>query len=92
MGLDGVQLEGGRLPGDILHHLLLAVALRLQVVLSTAQLPLAESVDQEEEEREGEDGGDSGGHQSQAEITDGARHRVVPLVTDPLTAGVANPE
>ena len=90
--LDGVQVEAGRLTGDVLHHLLLAVALRLQVVLSTAQLPLPEPVDQEEEQGEGEYGRDGGGHQPQAEITDGARDRVVPLVTDPLTAGVANPE
>ena len=76
----------------LVKDLLLAVALGLQMILPTSQLPLSESVDEEEEEGEGEDGCYRRGHQPQSEVTDTSRHGVVPLVTNPLAARVTNPE
>ena len=76
----------------LVKDLLLAVALGLQMILPTSQLPLSESVDEEEEEGEGEDGCYRRGHQPQSEVTDTSRDGVIPLVTDPLAARVTNPE
>ena len=77
---------------SLVKDLLLAVALGLQMILPTSELPLSESVDEEEEEGEGEDGCYRRGHQPQSEVTDTSRHRVIPLVTDPLATRVTNTE
>ena len=77
---------------SLVKDLLLAVALGLQMILPTSELPLSESVDEEEEEGEGEDGCYRRGHQPQSEVTDTSSHGVVPLVTDPLATRVTNTE
>ena len=62
------------------------------MILPTSQFPLSESVDEEEEEGEGENGCYRRGHQPQSEVADTSRHGVIPLVTNPLAARVTNPE
>ena len=62
------------------------------MILPAAQFSLSQPVDEEEEEGEGENCGDSGSNETQAEVAHLAAFPLVPPIAHPLTAGIARPQ